>query len=82
MRSRRSGRAIVSDLKLQFPNAPAQIIAVAFLEVPFSTDFSAPRCVWKKLFDNKKVVIVVDGKGVMGNGFWGNVIGVSRKQFL
>jgi hypothetical protein len=40
------------------------------LECRFSTDFSAPRRVWTKLLNNKKVVNVVAGEGVLGKGHW------------
>ena len=42
---------------------PKRILGGVFLESRFSTDFSAPRRVWKKLSNKKKVVNVVDGEG-------------------
>ena len=36
----------------------------------FRDRISAPRRVWKKLLNKKKVVIVVDGEGVLGKGQW------------
>ena len=50
----------------------ATFFAAVFWEYRFSTDSSAPRRVWKKLLNNKKVVNVVAGEGVLGIGHGGN----------
>jgi len=45
--------------------APVTFIAAVFLGVPFFHGCFSPQRVWKQLSNKKKVVIVVDGEGIL-----------------